>query len=438
MWRGKMAVKTSGDLLTLDFVSNGFPYVSVSSKNVSTDDSVLNGFPATFQTFGPANPTPVGGISTTTYTTTYVKVNTTWQEIDKFHGNIAINQSGTWRYGDSLGIRVGDYWRTNDHSAADSELIDSPSYLAGSSNNSYSHGSSSNYWVWNNRKGLILTATDIKSYSGSGASRTYDNNYYAYSQDTFTIPSDLKWVYAVLIGGGGGGNGYGSGDGGGGGGFAFAKLDLRNYSGQSLFARSGNGGGQNQNGADSYITINGTEVMRATGGVQVSNPNWKTSRAGHGGYGIIDESHGSYIYGTRERGGYGRDSADGTAGATGGGAGAYYEGGTSLRPWCGAGSGGDGGGQTPAGGVANHNYTSLDMKDNQREIHPVDASLEYSAISSIPFFGDSTSSNAFDGKQGRTTSSSAPAAGFFGSGGGGSGSGSGFAGGPGAVILWWS
>ena len=78
------------------------------------------------------------------------------------------------------------------------------------------------------------------------------------------------------------------------------------------------------------------------------------------------------------------------------------------------------------------------MKDNQREIHPVDASLEYSAISSIPFFGDSTSSNAFDGKQGRDFFFSAPAAGFFGSGGGGSGSGSGFAGGPGAVILWWS
>ena len=438
MWRGKMAVKTSGDLLTLDFVNNGFPYVSVSSKNVSTDDSVLNGFPATFQTFGPANPTPVGGISTTTYTTTYVKVNTTWQEIDKFHGNIAINQSGTWRYGDTLGIRVGDYWRTNDHASVDSELVDSPSYLAGSSNNSYSHGSSSNYWVWNNRKGLILTATDIKSYSGSGASRTYDSNYNEYAQDTFTIPSDLKWVYAVLIGGGGGGNGVGAGDGGCGGGFAFAKLDLRNYSGQSLFAYSGKGGNQYTSGTDSYLTINGTEVMRATGGVQISSPNWRTSRAGHGGYGIIDESHGSYIYGARDRGGMGTDSIDGTPGATGGGPGHQHNGGDSLRPWCGAGSGSDGGGSLTSGGVANHNYTSLDMKDNQRGIHPVDASLEYSAISSIPFFGDSTSSNAFDGKTGRPSSSSAPAAGFFGSGGGGSGSGSGFEGGPGAVILWWS
>ena len=57
---------------------------------------------------------------------------------------------------------------------------------------------------------------------------------------------------------------------------------------------------------------------------------------------------------------------------------------------------------------------------------------------SIPFFGDSTSSNAFDGKQGRSGSSGTPAAGFFGSGGGGSGAGSGFEGGPGAVILWWS
>ena len=432
-----MPQKTSGDLLTLDFVNGGRPYVKVTSKDVSSEDVVIKGLPANFQKFGPAGGPP-GSIDQNSYTTTYVKVGTTWQQVYKLHGNIAINQSGTWRYGDSLGIRVGDYWRTNDHSAADSELSESPSYLAGSSNNSYSHGSASNYWVWNNRKGLILTATDIKSYSGSGASRTYDNNYYAYSQDTFTIPSDLKWVYAVLIGGGGGGNGVGAGDGGGGGGFAFAKLDLRNYSGQSLFARSGYGGGQGSSGDDSYLTINGTEVMRATGGVQVSSPNWKTSRAGHGGYGIIDESHGSYIYGTRDRGGMGTDSIDGTAGATGGGAPYQKEGGDSLRPWCGGGSGGDGGGLTPPGGVANHNYTSSDMKDNRRGIHPVDASLEYSAISSIPFFGDSTSSNAFDGKQGRPSSSSAPAAGFFGSGGGVSGAGSGFAGGPGAVILWWS
>ena len=89
--------------------------------------------------------------------------------------------------------------------------------------------------------------------------------------------------------------------------------------------------------------------MRATGGVQVSNPNWKTSRAGHGGYGIIDESHGSYIYGARDRGGMGTDSIDGTAGATGGGAPYGKEGGDSLRPWCGGGSGGDGGGPTPPG-----------------------------------------------------------------------------------------
>ena len=433
-----MPQKTSGDLLTLDFVNGGRPYVKVSSKDVSSDDAVINGLPANFQKFGPAGGPP-GSIDQNSYTTTYIKVGTTWQEIDKFHGNIAINQSGTWRYGDTLGIRVGDYWRTNDHASVDSELVDSPSYLAGSSNNSYSHGSASNYWVWNNRKGLILTATDIKSYSGSGASRTYDSNYNEYSQDTFTIPSDLKWVYAVLIGGGGGGNGVGSGDGGGGGGFAFAKLDLRSYSGQSLFAYSGKGGNQYSSGTDSYLTIGGTEVMRATGG----QGGYYVSSSGYvgntwpGGYATIDESHGSYIYGVRDRGGDGSSSGDGTAGATGGGPNNGYDGGDSLRPWCGAASGADGSGGT-SGGTANHNYTSLDMKDKQREIHPVDASLEYSAISSIPFFGDSTSSNAFDGKQGRAGSSGTPAAGFFGSGGGGSGSGSGFEGGPGAVILWWS
>ena len=243
-----------------------------------------------------------------------------------------------------------------------------------------------------------------------------------------------------MIGGGGGGNGVGAGDGGGGGGFAFAKLDLRNYSGQSLFAYSGKGGNQYTNGTDSYLTIGGTEVMRATGGKggYYLNSNGYVGNSWPGGYATIDVSHGSYIYGVRDRGGDGSDGTDGTAGATGGGGGAYYEGGGSVRPWCGGGSGGDGGGQTPAGGNANHNYTSLDMKDKQREIYPVDASLEYSAISSIPFFGDSTSSNAFDGKQGRAGSSGTPAAGFFGSGGGGSGAGSGFEGGPGAVILWWS
>ena len=72
-----------------------------------------------------------------------------------------------------------------------------------------------------------------------------------------------------MIGGGAGGNGVGSGDGGGGGGFAFAKLDLRNYSGQSLFAYSGKGGNQYTNGTDSYLTIGGTEVMRATGGTEL-------------------------------------------------------------------------------------------------------------------------------------------------------------------------
>ena len=91
------------------------------------------------------------------------------------------------------------------------------------------------------------------------------------------------------IGGGAGGNGVGSGDGGGGGGFAFAKLDLRNYSGQSLFAYSGKGGNQYTNGTDSYLTIGGTEVMRATGGKggYYLNSNGYVGSYWPGGYGII-------------------------------------------------------------------------------------------------------------------------------------------------------
>ena len=95
-----MPQKTSGDLLTLDFVNGGRPYVKVTSKDVSSEDVVIKGLPANFQKFGPAGGPP-GSIDQNSYTTTYVKVGTTWH---------------------SLGIRVGDYWRTNDHSAADSEL----------------------------------------------------------------------------------------------------------------------------------------------------------------------------------------------------------------------------------------------------------------------------------------------------------------------------
>ena len=159
-----------------------------------------------------------------------------------------------------------------------------------------------------------------------------------------------------------------------------------------------------------------------------------------GGSGYADTNNPIIQYAYTMTGGEGRDNNHGYPGATGGGGGSGFSGGESRMPWCGAGAGGDGGGPGGGPGNSNVNFSDSNLYDSLRGVHAVPSdTFQYSLVSNLPFFGDASSQSAFDGKQGRsTTSPSNTAAGFFGSGGGGSGSGSGFYGGPGAVIMWWS
>ena len=228
------------------------------------------------------------------------------------------------------------------------------------------------------------------------------------------------------------------GDGGGGGGYAFAKIDLRPAHGTTIMMSTGGGGstGSSSGGTPSYIEINGSVVLRGNRG------NSRTSTGpSPGGTGYADTSNPIVIYSHTMYGGTGQnDMKTGGSGGTGGGGGAYYAGGDSSMPWCGAGSaGGDGSGGGPAGN-SNVDFANSNLYDSLRGVHAVPSdAFQYSLVSYLPFFGDASSQSAFDGKQGRpSTSPSNTAAGFFGSGGGGSGAGSGFYGGPGAVIMWWS
>ena len=316
-------------------------------------------------------------------------------------------------------------------------LENSPGFLAGSSNNSFSAGNSNKLWVWNNRKGIALVGSDIRNYSGGGTSRPSSTpGYWGGDTETFSVPSAIDWAYCVCIGGGGGGNGSGAGDGGGGGGYAFAKIDLRPSHGTTIDMRAGRGGSTHTspNSEPTWIRINGSEVVRGNRGSSTSS-----SADSPGGTGYVDTSNPIVLYSYTATGGTGKNNTAGSPGATGGGGGAYYAGGDSSMPWCGAGAGGDGSGGGPAGN-SNVSFTNSNLYDSLRGVHVVPSgSFQYSLVQSMPFFGDASASTAFDGKQGRSsTNPSSTTAGFFGSGGGGSGAGSGFYGGPGAVIMWWS
>ena len=153
-------------------------------------------------------------------------------------------------------------------------LENSPGFLAGSSNHSFSAGQSNKLWVWNNRKGIALVGSEIRNYSGGGASRPNTTpGYFSGDNETFSVPSAIDWAYFVCIGGGGGGNGVGSGDGGGGGGYAFAKIDLRPAHGTTINMRVGRGGQTHTspNAEPSYIEINGSQVLRGNRGNSTSS-----------------------------------------------------------------------------------------------------------------------------------------------------------------------
>ena len=183
-------------------------------------------------------------------------------------------------------------------------LENSPGFLAGSSNHSFSAGTSNKLWVWNNRKGIALVGSDIRNYSGGGASRPNTiPGYYPGDNETFSVPSAIDWAYCVCIGGGGGGNGVGSGDGGGGGGYAFAKIDLRPAHGTNITMSAGRGGQlviimQNP----SYIQINGSEVLRGNKGNSRSD-----SSPSPGGSGYADTNNPIIQYAHTVTGGTGHD-----------------------------------------------------------------------------------------------------------------------------------
>ena len=201
--------------------------------------------------------------------------------------------------------------------------------------------------------------------------------------------------------------------------------------------RVGRGGSTytSPNSEPSYIEINGSQLLRGNGGSSRSS-----GGPSPGGTAYADTNNPIIQYAYTVTGGEGRDNGVGYPGGTGGGGGSNYAGGESTMPWCGGGCGGDGGGPGGSPGNSNVNFTNSNLYDSLRGVHAVPSdTFQYSLVSYLPFFGDASSQSAFDGKQGRpSTSPSDTAAGFFGSGGGGSGAGSGFYGGPGAVIMWWS
>ena len=325
-------------------------------------------------------------------------------------------------------------------------LEDSPSITY--TNNSILSGSNDKIWVWNGGKGLFVTSSDIFTETSGNSRSTTNTGNRSSSTATFTIPEGLAWVYAVVIGGGGGG----SHDnpprpGGGGGGACFAKIDLRTRFGQTMTLSSGAGGASaGSNGEDSTLSIGGVTLLTGGkgegGGYQQGDAaNYLASGGPGGTYTVSSNSDIIYSYGLDggDGGGDLGTGQNGFAGATGGGGCAVSNDNTTANGgegqfwWGGGGAGADV--NNGAGGLHNPSFTVA--YDSVRSLYPIaNINKEYSLVSGITFFSDTTSDYVFDGTNGTTTSNLAPA-GYFGSGGGGSSGGTGSPGGPGAVIIWW-
>ena len=57
-------------------------------------------------------------------------------------------------------------------------------------------------------------------------------------------------------------------------------------------------------------------------------------------------------------------------------------------------------------GNSNVNFTNSNLYDSLRGVHAVPSdTFQYSLVSYLPFFGDASSQSAFDGKQGRPSTS---------------------------------
>jgi hypothetical protein len=282
--------------------------------------------------------------------------------------------------------------------------------------------------TFNGGKGLWMSANDIYSDSARSLQTGYDGSFNSNSQN-WTIPDDLWWCYAIVIGGGGGGDGNGSGWGGSGGGWVFAKLDLRSLAGQTLSLSSGIGGSQNGNGGTSSISASGLSVTANGGTTDAGRLGITTGSGGSASGGNVVTAFAEFSGGTT--------SGAGRSGATGGGGRAGSQGGQATKPWGSGGSGGD----SSYGGAAGSfvwSYAESWNSDTQTGLTPLSSSIVNSLYQSVTFFNDRNSSTYGNGRAGRsTTTHSNTAAGFFGAGGGGSSSGSGFRGGPGLIALWW-
>lgn len=312
-------------------------------------------------------------------------------------------------------------------------------------NNSVLPGSSNKIWVWNGGKGLFVTSSDIFTEATANSQNSSNTGNRSYSTTGFIIPEGLAWIYAVAIGGGGGGSSaYPPRPGGGGAGFCFAKIDLRYRIGQTITLSSGAGGNVSSDGGDSTLDIAGTTFLtggKGEGGNYGQGSGSNASGGPGGSYAVDTNSDIIYSYG-QDGGKGGGDlgtAENGEPGACGGGGcsnGASTMNGGKGHAWWGSGGAGADSGSGGTGGQHEPNYTHVSSFDSARGTYPLNSNKEHSLVSGITFFGDSTSLTAFDGRNGGSASTSAPA-GYFGGGGGGSANGSGSPGGPGALIIWW-
>ena len=179
------------------------------------------------------------------------------------------------------------------------------------------------------------------------------------SSGTFTVPTGVTQVSAVVVGGGGGGgnatNDDEPGAGGAGGGLSYGTFSVT--PGESLTVTVGSGG-QNGNtggtGGTSSLSRGGTTLLSGGGGSGGSSTDFGASGGGSGGSSGGTERDGG---GT---GGNGGSTSDSTTGAGGGGGAAGYSGNggegadrgtTNATAGSGGGGGGGGSGSSTRGGA---------------------------------------------------------------------------------------
>tara|TARA_B100000902_G_scaffold339262_1_gene341368 strand:- start:4397 stop:6190 length:1794 start_codon:yes stop_codon:yes gene_type:complete len=258
------------------------------------------------------------------------------------------------------------------------------------------------------------------------------------SNGTFTVPSGVTQVSAVVIGGGGGGgNNQGSffaqntGAGGGAGGLSYGTFSVT--PGETLTVNVGSGGGAGSSGGSSSIVRSSTTLLQGSGG-------------GSGGTNSSNGSGGGSSGTERDGGGDGGAGGDGSTGlfttspdggGAGGGAGGYSGNGGAGGGDGGSGSGGSGG----SGGGGGAGSTNDDGGGGGGGVGLLGEGSNGSAGSSgSPGNGGGAGSGGSNGSNG--SSDDAGSGGNYGAGGGGGGgstttNGNGAAGGAGAARIIW-